>query len=134
MDLRARGPFSVDVKPQADAVDVPGSVIGRMSIDKKFHGDLDAKSIGQMMTAMTDVDGSAGYVAIEWVTGKLGGRSGSFALQHSGTMARGAQKLDIVVVPDSGSGELTGITGSMKIIIEDGDHSYDFEYALPEKA
>jgi hypothetical protein len=102
-----------------------------MTIDKQFHGDLEAKSIGQMLTAGTAVPGSAGYVAIERVSGTLRGKSGSFTLQHTGTMARGNYQLSVTVVPDSGTGELAGIVGEMKIIIDGGKHSYEFDYTLP---
>jgi hypothetical protein len=102
-----------------------------MSIDKQFHGDLEAVSKGQMLTAMTDVKGSAGYVAMERVTGTLHGRSGSFVLQHSSTLTRGAPQQSITVVPDSGTGQLVGLAGKMAINIVDGKHSYDFEYTLP---
>jgi len=103
---------------------------GRMSIDKQFHGDLEATSKGAMLAAMGCVKGSAGYVAIERVNGTLDGREGSFALQHSGTMTRGVQELSVTVVPDTGTGELTGIAGRMKIIITDGKHSYEFDYSI----
>jgi hypothetical protein len=104
-----------------------------MSIDKVFHGDLQATSTGEMLTAGTDVEGSAGYVAIERVIGTLHGRSGSFALQHSGLMTRGAPQLTITVVPDSGAGQLAGLAGTMGITITaDGTHSYDFEYTLAD--
>jgi hypothetical protein len=102
-----------------------------MSIDKQFHGDLEATSKGQMLTAMTDVKDSAGYVAIERVNGTLNGRSGTFALQHTGTMTRGEPQLVITVVPDSGTGQLVGLTGKMTITIADGKHSYGFDYTLP---
>jgi hypothetical protein len=101
-----------------------------MSIDKKFHGDLEGASKGTMLASMTAIPNSAGYVAIEKVTGTLHGKRGSFALQHSGTMNRGAQSLTITVVPDSGTDELAGISGSMKIIIEGKKHSYEFEYTI----
>jgi hypothetical protein len=101
-----------------------------MSIDKQFHGNLVGSSKGQMLTAGTSVKGSAGYVAIEQVTGTLHGRSGAFVLQHSGTMTRGAPQLIVSVVPDSGTGELAGLTGTLTIAIADGKHSYDFDYAL----
>jgi hypothetical protein len=101
-----------------------------MSIAKQFQGDLEATSKGQMLTAMTEVTGSAGYVAIERVSGKLHGHSGTFALQHSGSMTRGAPHLTITVVPDSGTGELVGLAGKMTINIVDGKHFYDFEYTL----
>jgi hypothetical protein len=128
----ARGPFDVKLNPQPPDDKAGDPTVGRMSIDKQFHGDLEAISKGQMLTAMTDVKGSAGYVAIERVTGTLRGRSGSFALQHSGTMTRGAPQLSVTVVPDSGTGQLVGLSGKMTINIVDGKHSYDFEYMLPE--
>jgi hypothetical protein len=103
-----------------------------MSIDKQFHGDIEGTSKGQMLTAMTEVKGSAGYVAIERVSGTLHGRRGSFALQHTGIMNRGAPQLSITVVPDSGTGQLAGITGKFDIKIADGKHSYEFDYTLPE--
>jgi hypothetical protein len=108
-----------------------------MTLDKTFHGDLDATSKGQMLTASTDVKGSAGYVAIERVTGTLktstGPRTGSFSLQHFATLTRGAPELNIIVVPDSGTGQLTGLTGKMNLEIAAGKHSYSFDYTLPEK-
>jgi len=118
--------------PQGPEDKAAGSTLGRMSIDKRFHGDLDATSKVEMLSAVTDVKGSAGYVAIERVTGALQGHSGSFVLQHSGTMTRGAQQLTITVVPDSGTGQLVGLTGNMTIKIDEGKNSYDFEYTLPE--
>lgn len=125
---RASGTFEVKMAPLTTGDDVPG----RMSLDKQFHGALEATGKGEMLTAMTSVQGSAGYVAIERVTGKLDGRSGSFVLQHSGIMSRGEPNLTITVVPDSGTGELAGIAGRMMINIADGKHSYDFEYTLGE--
>jgi hypothetical protein len=106
-----------------------------MSLDKQFHGDLEATSKGEMIATQTDVKGSAGYVAMERVTGTLAGRKGSFVLQHSATMNRGVPELSITVVPDSGTDELTGLTGKMNIIIiiAAGKHSYEFDYALPDK-
>lgn len=101
-----------------------------MSLDKEFHGDLKATSREQMLTAMTSTEGSAGYVAIEQVRGTLAGRRGTFALQHSGVMTRGAQRLTITVVPDFGTGELAGLTGEMGIDIVAGQHTYHLEYAL----
>ncbi|HEY8012152.1 MAG TPA: DUF3224 domain-containing protein [Rudaea sp.] len=130
MKNHAVGSFDV----QLQALDVynkdVGASLARMSIDKQFHGDLDALSKGEMLSAMGSVKGSAGYVAIERVTGTLHGRSGSFVLQHNATMTRGEPYLNIVVVPDSGSGELAGLSGTMNIIIADGKHSYEFDYAL----
>jgi len=131
MPTHATGPFEVKLNPQAQDDKVGDPTVGRMSIDKQFHGDLEATSKGQMLTAMTDIKGSAGYVAIERVTGTLRGRSGSFALQHTGTMTRGVPQLSVTVVPDSGTGQLVGLTGKMEIKIVDGKHSYDFEYTLP---
>jgi len=99
-----------------------------MAIDKNFHGDLEARSLGEMLMAHGNVEGSAGYVAIEQVTGTLAGQQGSFMLQHSGTMTRGASELSVTVVPDSGSGDLVGLVGRMNIIIQNGAHSYEFDY------
>jgi hypothetical protein len=132
MIKHATGPFEVKLAPQPLAVADETGTRGRMSIDKQFHGDLEAGSKGEMLTGGTVAKGSAGYVAIELVTGTLHGRKGTFILQHSATMTRGTPKLIVTVVPDSGTGELTGISGSMSINIEGGKHSYDFEYLLPE--
>ena len=126
--MRSSGTFEVNMVAQADENADPA--LGRMSLEKQFHGDLEGVSKGQMLTAMSEVKGSAGYVAIEKVSGKLNGRSGTFALQHSGTMTRGTPHLTITVVPDSGTGQLTGLTGTMVIDIADGKHSYSFEYTL----
>ncbi len=126
----AKGTFDVKLAPQGSEDTSDGAKLARMSIDKQFSGDLDATSQGEMLSAVTQVQGSAGYVAIEKVTGTLAGRSGSFVLQHSGLMTRGAPQATILVVPDSGTGELEGLTGSMKIIIEDGQHRYELEYSL----
>jgi hypothetical protein len=105
-----------------------------MSIEKQFHGDLEATSQGQMIAAGTGAKGSSGgYVALERVTGTLHGRSGAFVLQHSGTMTRGAQELSITVVPDSGTGELASLCGKMNIKIAEGKHSYEFDYSLDPK-
>lgn len=132
MTMHAKGPFDVKITPQSDDW-LPQGVLARMSIDKQFHGELEATSKGEMLTAATGVKGSAGYVALEQVTGTLNGRKGSFVLQHSATMDRGTPHLSITVVPDSGTDELTGLIGSMSIIIAEGKHSYDFEYTLPER-
>jgi hypothetical protein len=129
----AEGPFDVKLAPQplAWADESEGAVRGRMSIDKRYHGDLDATAKGEMLSAMTPTQGSAGYVAIEKVAGTLGGCKGSFILQHHATMTRGAPQLSIVVVPDSGTGELAGLSGTMKIVIaEGGKHSYELDYAI----
>lgn len=125
----AAGAFEVKILPQPIQAD-SGESIGRMLLDKRFHGALDATSKGQMLALRTPVEGSAGYVAMEVVVGTLEGRVGSFALQHSGTMNRGAKQLTVNVVPDSGSGELVGLSGSMDIILTEGKHSYRFKYDL----
>jgi hypothetical protein len=130
MTIRASGTFEVKLSPQAPDNESENSAISRMLIDKQFHGDLDATSKGQMLAAVTAVNGSAGYVAIEQVSGTLHGRSGTFVLQHSGTMTRGAAQLTVAVVPDSGTGQLSGLAGKMEINISDGEHSYDFQYTL----
>ena len=130
MTTRASGTFEVKLSPQAPDDTSVNSAVGRMLIDKQFQGDLEGTSKGQMLAATTAVQGSAGYVAIEQVSGKLNGRSGTFVLQHSGTMTRGAPQLTITVVPDSGTGQLTGLMGKMTIIIAEGKHSYEFEYTL----
>ena len=130
----AEGTFDVVVTPQkADNQPAEESKVGRMSIDKKFHGDLEATSKGEMLAAMSEVKGSAGYVAMERVTGKLKGKSGSFVLQHNATMNRGVPELDVIVVPDSGTGELVGISGKMNIIIGEGKHSYTLDYAIAKQ-
>ena len=126
---RATGSFDVKLLPQTDD-HTAGTMLARLTIDKQFRGDLDATSKGQMLAARGLVEDSAGYVALEQVAGTLHGLRGSFALQHSGTMNRGAPSLDLHVVPDSGSGELAGISGSMRIIIENGAHRYEFDYEL----
>lgn len=128
--MNARGTFDVTVTPQPGAV-AAESEVGLMSIDKQFHGDIEGVSQGAMLAAMTSVSGSAGYVAIERVTGTLNGRRGSFVLQHRGIMNRGVQELSIAVIPDSGTDDLVGLAGAMTLIIADGMHSYDFEYTLP---
>ena len=128
MSERANGSFNVKLTP-ADQDD--GAPVGRMTIDKQFHGDLEGTSKGQMlMASSSSVPGSAGYVAIEKVTGTLQGRRGSFYLQHTGVMTRGEGKLTITVIPDSGTDQLLGLTGTMNIIISDGKHSYEFDYTL----
>jgi Protein of unknown function (DUF3224) len=120
------------VTPQAaeESVDDPG--VGRMSLYKQFHGDLQAIARGQMLATMGEVKGSAAYVAIDRVTGSLHGRDGGFSIQHCGVMNRGVPQLSISIVPDSGVGDLAGITGTMAIRIEDGQHFYDLDYELPE--
>jgi hypothetical protein len=126
----ASGTFDVKLTPQAEDADTG---FGRMSIDKQFHGDLEGTSKGFMLaSSATIVKGSGGYVAMERVTGTLKGRTGSFVLQHSGTMTRGTPQLSVTVVPDSGTGQLEGITGTLAIKIDAGKHSYEFDYTLPE--
>jgi hypothetical protein len=116
--------------PQAPDASAGEAPIGRMILDKQFHGDLEATSQGQMLAAGTEVKGSAGYVAMERVTGTLHGRGGTFVLMHTGIMNRGTPSLKITVVPDSGTGGLAGLAGSMTIDIVDGKHTYGFEYTL----
>jgi len=132
MTILATGTFEVKLNPLAADDKSEDATLGRMSIDKQFHGDLEATSKGQMLSAVTAVKGSAGYVAIERVSGTLHGRNGTFVLQHSGTMTRGAPQQSVTVVPDSGTGQLVGLAGRMAINIADGKHSYDFEYTLTE--
>ena len=127
--MHAAGPFDVKITPAGDKSEDP--LLGRLMLDKNYHGELEAAAQGQMLTAGTVVKGSGAYVAIEKVTGTLHGRSGSFVLQHTGTMTHGAPLLTITVVPDSGTGQLAGIAGMMTINIADGKHSYDLEYTLP---
>jgi len=131
MSMIARGRFTVTLAPQPLSDVAEGATLGRMSIDKVFSGDLDGSSRGEMLSVMGAIKGSAGYVAMERVTATLHGHHGSFALQHSGTMDRGAPSLSVSVVPDSGTGELTGLSGRMQIEITGGEHFYTFEYVLP---
>lgn len=132
MTKHASGTFDVKVNPQAPDEKVGDPTVGRMSLDKQLHGDLEGTSKGQMLVTGTEVQGSAGYVAMERVIGTLHGRKGTFALQHSGTMTRGTAQLSVTVVPDSGTGELVGLAGKMGINIVDGKHLWDFEYTMPE--
>lgn len=134
MSLLARGSFNVRLGPLPTYDTTEASTLGRMSIDKEFQGDLTATSLGEMLSARTAIADSAGYVAIERVSGTLHGRSGSFILQHSSTMARGEPHQMIAVVPDSGTDQLTGLAGTMLIIIADGQHTYQFTYTLPDIA
>ena len=132
MTSHASGTFDVKLTPQAEEGG-SDTGLGRMSIDKQFHGDLEGTSKGFMLSsAATIVKGSGGYVAMERVTGTLKGRSGSFVLQHSGTMTRGTPQMSVTVVPDSGTGQLEGLAGSLTIKIDEGKHSYEFDYTLPE--
>jgi Protein of unknown function (DUF3224) len=131
MTILARGTFAVSIIPQPPEDKSEGLTLGRMLIEKTFQGDLEAGSNGQMLTGMPEVKGSGAYVAIERVTGTLNGRTGSFILHHLGIMERGAPRLNVTVVPDSGTRELTGIAGTMTILIAEGKHSYEFAYTLP---
>ena len=130
MSAHASGTFDVKLSPQALSDTAADPSLGRMSIDKQYHGDLEGTGKGEMLTAGSG-EGSGAYVAIERVTGKLKGRSGSFSLQHRGVMTRGTPDLSITVVPDSGTGELVGLAGKMTIKIENGKHFYELEYTLP---
>ena len=132
MTTRAHGTFEVSVVPQTDD-HAASAGLGRLTLDKTFSGDLDAKSQGQMLAAGTAVKGSAGYVAIERVEGTLAGRRGTFILQHSGTMTRGEPSLTVTVVPDSGTDQLTGLSGKMAIIIEGKTHKYHFDWEIHEE-
>lgn len=134
MKLLANGPFEVKLNPESLSAVAENSGLGRMSLNKQFQGDLEAVSHGEMLAFRSSVQGSAGYVAMETVQGVLGGRQGSFVLQHSSTMTRGEPKQSITVVPDSGTGELLGLSGSMIIHIDNGLHSYSFDYELPDAA
>jgi hypothetical protein len=130
---KAMGTFEVKIGSLPQYNTSQDAKLARMSIDKQFHGDLVGTSQGEMLSAGTGTKGSAGYVAIERVTGKLNDRSGSFVLQHNATMTRGAPFLNIIVIPDSGTEELSGLSGTMRIVIDKGNHSYEFEYSFPDK-
>ncbi len=132
MATQAKGTFDVKLTPQAPDDQSASAPVGRMSIDKEFHGDLEGTSKGQMLAISGTVEGSAGYVAMEQVTGTLHGRSGAFALQHTGIMTRGEGHLTVTVVPDSGTGQLMGLAGRMMIHIADGKHLYEFDYTVDE--
>jgi predicted DNA-binding protein (MmcQ/YjbR family) len=129
----ASGSFQVEMKPQREPLAAQGVSLGRLALNKRFEGDMVGVGVGEMLTAMTATQGSAGYVAIERFTGTVHGREGSFVFQHSGSMARGTQSLSIAVVPDSGSGELLGLAGRFTLRIEQGRHYYTFEYTLPTR-
>ena len=131
MAVHATGAFNVQMTPQASDDKTSGSTLGRLALAKQFHGDLEGDSTGEMLTAMTSVQGSAGYVAIERVTGLLHGKAGTFVLLHRGLMQAGKFDLGITVVPDSADGDLTGLAGTLGITVVDGKHSYDLEYTLP---
>jgi hypothetical protein len=123
------GEFEVKLNPMDfHAPSLGGIKLGRLAIEKTFHGDLSATSKGEMLSARTTVSGSAGYVAIEQVTGTLAGRNGTFVLQHFGILAVGKSRLILEVVPDSGEGELVGLSGAMEIKIDSGKHFYTFDF------
>jgi hypothetical protein len=124
----AQGTFTVDIHPLSPA---PAEGIGRFSINKTIHGDLEATTKGEMFTGGDPKQGAAGYVAIEHVTGMLNGKHGSFALQHFATMDGNGPSMQVIAVPGSGAGELNGIEGTFTIRVEDGHHIYEFDYALP---
>ena len=128
MTHHAHGTFTVKVQPLAP---VPAEGLSRFSIDKQIHGGLEATTKGEILSGGDPKQGTAGYVAMEVVTGTLEGKNGSFALQHSATMDQGGSKMSVIVVPGSGTGELKGIVGTFTIHVENGKHSYDFEYSLP---
>jgi hypothetical protein len=128
----ASGTFEVKVTPQALEDEAADPNLARLSVNKQFHGDLEGTSKGQMLAASTSVEGSAGYVAIERVTGTLTGRKGSFMLQHIGMMTRGRPQMNVRVVPDSGTDQLLGLAGTMTIKIEHGKHFYEFSSTLAE--
>lgn len=129
--MHAKGAFEVQIAPMPIDAYTDTATLGRMTIDKQLSGDLIGIGKGQMLTGMSSVKGSAAYSAIERVTGTLAGRRGSFVLQHTGIISRGEQSLVITIVPDSGTGELTGISGTCSIIIDGKAHSYDLAYTLP---
>ncbi|MDQ6676887.1 MAG: DUF3224 domain-containing protein [Acidobacteriota bacterium] len=130
MNYHASGTFQVKLTPLEAYAKAEIPNLARMSIDKQFDGDLHGAGKGEMLSAVTAVKGSAGYVALEQVTGMLHGKSGTFILQHTGTMTRGEPRLSVTVVPDSGTGQLTGLTGKLAIKIAEGKHSYEFDYTL----
>lgn len=132
MALHASGTFDVDLLPRTLEGDSQEQGLGALSIDKRFQGDLEGSSVGEMLSFRSQVEGSAGYVAIEHVTGTLGDRSGTFVLQHSSFMNRGAPTQSIVVVPDSGTGELEGLEGELTITVTEGQHLYDFDYVITQ--
>lgn len=132
--MRARGDFEVKLAALQPYNADPDAQFARMSLDKIFRGDLQAVSKGEMLSAGSPQNGSAGYVAIERVTGTLHGRKGSFSFQHHATMHRGVHQLEVIVVPGSGAGDLRGLSGTLAIVVADGKHSYDFEYELDDDA
>lgn len=131
MALEARGAFDVTLEPHPMHEDAPSPPLGRLAIAKQYQGDLEAESVGEMLSAVTEIKGSRAYVAFEKVTGTLLGRIGSFILQHTGVVTRGAPRLSVRVVPDSGTDDLRGLTGSMTIDVVEGTHYYSMEFSLP---
>ncbi|PWB14591.1 MULTISPECIES: DUF3224 domain-containing protein [unclassified Comamonas] len=132
MDHIATGRFDIKLQPEGLSSVAEATGLGRLSLDKQFSGDLQATSQGEMLSFRSTTAGSAGYVAMEHVQGSLHGRSGSFVLQHSASMAQGESTQSISVVPDSATDALQGLRGSMQITIDNGQHSYRFVYQLPE--
>lgn len=132
MAHRAAGSFSVSMNPAAPTERAGRTTLGRMLLEKQYFGDFDGTGKGEMLTAVTDTKGSASYVAIEQVTGVLLGRSGSFVVHHAGTMSGGVDQLEIAIVPDSGTEELTGIAGKLTLKVVEGEHRYELEYTLPD--
>jgi hypothetical protein len=132
MISKATGHFTVKLELQPASAQADAAVIGRRTLDKQFYGDLQAASCGEMLAVMTAVEGSMAYVALEKVTGTLAGRHGGFMLQHASQMVRGEPFQSIRVVPDSATGELTGLSGEMRIDINNGEHFYVFEYGFSE--
>jgi hypothetical protein len=132
MIVKATGSFTVKLELQPASAQADAAVIGRRTLEKQFHGDLDANSTGEMLAVMTTVEGSMAYVALEKVSGILAGKHGSFILQHASQMIRGKSFQSIRVVPDSGTDELLGLEGEMQIEIREGEHFYNFEYNFSE--
>ncbi|MEM7307851.1 MAG: DUF3224 domain-containing protein [Planctomycetota bacterium] len=131
MTQQARGTFKVELKPLPE--DDGWGGFARLSIDKRFEGDLAGESKGVMLAAHTEVKGSAGYVACERVTAELAGKRGSFVLQHYGMMGRGEETQTVAVVTDSGTGGLKGLVGTMEILRGEEGHGYVLTYSLPEE-
>ena len=134
MISKATGTFSVKLELQPASPQADAAVIGRRSLEKSFHGDLEAAGSGEMLSVMTAVDGSMAYVALEKVSGTLAGKQGSFLLQHASQMVRGQPFQSIRVVPDSATGDLLGLDGEMRIDVRDGEHFYVFEYSFSEQS
>lgn len=133
-ELHCTGTFEVKLEPQAPTGGAIAAAIGRMSLDKRFHGELDATSAGEMISIKTDANGSAAYVALERVTGALGHVTGTFVLMHAGTMLGSEFHLSVTVVPGSGTGQLEGLSGRMDIRIVEKQHFYDFDYSFGRAA